>query len=262
MENQELDNELLNQKNGKSLRSLLENGYETNSIEYIKKGIELFKQDIGSFIGFILIVAVAQGIISSIPFVKGFASAVIAPILAGGFIVARKIDQKEARSFSNFFDGTNKYTPLAIVTLIPTVIIAAIFLVIGGWSYFKVAFLGIKPAFDINHFSGMNFSYSSLYGFAGRSGLAGLIAAVISVLFLFGTFLVLFENFEPVKALDISRKIIGKKFLNWVGFLFLIVLFNVAGAICLLVGLLVTIPSSICALYVAYEDVVGLNLRD
>lgn len=262
MENQELDNDLLNQKDGKSLRSLLDNGYETNSVEYIKKGVELFKQDIGSFIAFIFIVAVAQGIISSIPFVKGFASALIAPILAGGFIVAKMIDQKEVHAFSNFFDGTKKYMPLLIVTIIPTVIVAAIFLVIGGWSYFKVSFLGIKPDFNFNDLNGMAKFTGAMYGMAGRAGLAGLIAGIVSTLFLFGTFLVLFENFEPVRALDISRKIIGKKFLNWVGLLFLIVLFNAAGAICLLVGLLVTIPSSICALYVAYEDVVGLNLRE
>lgn len=262
MENQELDNELLDQKDGKSLRSLLDNGYETNAVEYIKKGIEIFKQDIGSFIGFVLIIAVAQGIISSIPFVKGFASALIAPLMAGGFIVAKMIDKKEIHSFSNFFDGTKKYTPLLIVTIIPTVIVAAIFLIIGGWSYFKISFLGIKPAFNFNDFSGMGRFSGAMFGLAGRAGLAGLIAGIVSILFMFGSFLVLFENFEPVKALDISRKIIGKKFLNWIGFLFLIVLFNAAGAICLLVGLLVTIPSSICALYVAYEDVVGLNLKD
>jgi hypothetical protein len=74
--------------------------------------------------------------------------------------------------------------------------------------------------------------------------------------------LVIFEKFDAVKALDISRKIVSKKFLNWVGFLFLIGIFNAAGAICLLIGLLITIPTSICAMYVAYNDVIGLDLKD
>ena len=99
-------------------------------------------------------------------------------------------------------------------------------------------------------------------GFGMRASLAGIISGVISILFLFGTFLVLFEKFEPLKALDISRKLVSKKFFNWLGFLLLLGLFNAAGALCLLVGLFVTIPSTVCALYVAYEDVVGLNLRD
>jgi hypothetical protein len=55
--------------------------------------------------------------------------------------------------------------------------------------------------------------------------------------------------------------VVFKKFFNWLGFIFLIGLFNIAGAICLGVGLLVTIPTSMCAIYVAFEDVVGTNVR-
>lgn len=262
MENQLLDSDMLDNKEGKSLSSLLANGYETNSVEYIKKGFELFKQNIGPFIGFIIIVGIAEAIVASIPFIKGFSSALIAPIVAGGFLVAKMIDKNEPHTFSNFFDGTKNYVPLMLVTLIPTIIIGAIYLIIGGWAYFKVAFLGIVPKFSFNDLNSLSSYANSMAGFGARASLAGIIAGVVSILFLFGTFLVLFENFEPVRALDISRKLVSKKFFNWFGFLLLIGLFNVAGAICLVVGLLVTIPSSVCALYVAYEDVVGLNLKD
>ena len=261
MENQPLDSEMIENKEGKSLSSLLANGYETNSVDYIKKGFELFKQDIGPFLGFLLIIAVAEIIISMIPYIKGLVGALIAPIIAGGFLVAKMIDKKEPHTFNNFFDGTKNYVNLFVVTLIPTLIMAVIFLIVGGWAYFKISFLGIKPTFnfnDINSFRG----YSAMAGMASRAGLAGLISIVLTVFLMLGTFLVLFENFEPVKALDISRKIVSKKFFNWLGFVFLIGVFNFAGALCLVVGLLVTIPSSICALYVAYEDVVGLNLKD
>ncbi|MDB5226746.1 MAG: hypothetical protein JWN78_939 [Bacteroidota bacterium] len=256
MNNELLDSEMLNSKEGKSLSSLLVNGYETHSVDYIKKGFELFKMDIGSFIGFLFIVGIAEAVISMIPYVKGFAGPLVAPILAGGFLVAKMIDKGEPHTFSNFFDGTKKYKELFLVTLLPTLLLALIFLVVGGWSYFKISFLGIKP-----DFSGMG-SLSSYAGFAGRGMLAALIALVVSILFLLGNFLVLFENFQPVRALEISAKLVSKKFFNWLGFILLLVLFNFAGVICLVIGLFVTIPSSICALYVAYEDVVGLNLRD
>ena len=262
MENQLLDNDMLENKEGKSLSGLLANGYETNSVEYIKKGFELFKKDIGSFIGFIVIVAIAQMIVSMIPYIKGIVSTLLGPIFVGGFIVAQKLDKNEPYTFSNFFDGSKNYVKLFLVMLIPNLIVGAIFLIVGGWAYFKIAFLGIKPSFSTSDLNSMLEMSRSMTGYAGRASLAGIISIVISVLFLFSTFLVLFENFEPVKALDISRKLIGKKFFNWLGFLGLLILFNVAGAICLVVGLLVTIPSTICALYVAYEDVVGLNLKD
>ena len=262
MENQLLDSDMLSNKEGKSLSSLLTNGYDTNAVDYIKKGFEIFKQNIGPFIGFIVLVAVMEMIISMIPFLKGIVFALIAPIIAGGFIVAKMVDKKEVHSFNNFFDGTKNYMPLLIVTLIPTLITAALMLLLGGWAYFKMAFLCITPKINISNFGDISAFSQSMTGFAGRAGLVGIASIAISVLFLFATFFVLFEKMEPIKALGLSRKLISKKFFNWLGFLLLLGLFNAAGALCLVVGLLVTIPSSICALYVAYEDVVGLNLRD
>jgi hypothetical protein len=122
-----------------------------------------------------------------------------------------------------------------------------------------MTFLGFKPSYDVNDITAM---MNEARGYAGRAGLAGIISMVVSVLFLLGTFLVMFEKFEPINALDVSRKIISKKFFNWLGFLFLIGLFNMVGVICLFVGLFVTIPTSLCAMYVAYNDVVGMDLKD
>jgi hypothetical protein len=260
MENQTLDSELLHSKEeGKSLSALLANGYETNSVAYIKKGLELFKQNMGPFIGFIILVGIIQGLIGSIPYLKSLANVIIAPIAAGAYIVSRKIDKQEPYAFSDFFDGVQLYKPLFIVSLIPTVIIGAITLVVGGWEYFKISFLGLQPSFDMNNLQSIISGFKS---FAGRGSISGLLVAVVFILTLLSTFLVLFEKFEPVKALEISAKLIKKRFFNWVGFILLLGLFNLAGLLCLVIGLFVTVPSSICALYVAYEDVVGLNLRD
>lgn len=261
MENQLLDSEMLENKNGKSLNELLSNGYETHSVDYIKKGFEIFKQNIGGFIGFLFVAGILQVIISSIPFIKGLSYAIIAPILVGGYIVAKMIDNNETHSFSNFFDGTKNYAHIFLVTLIPSLIIAVIMLIVGGWAYFKISYLGIKPHLDFNDLDSFK-SIATATGLGARAGLAGIISIVISVLFLFAPLLVVFSKFDAIKALDISRKIVAKKFINWVGFLFLIGIFNAAGAICLLIGLLVTIPSSICAMYVAYNEVIGLDLRD
>ena len=60
MENQLLDSDMLVNKEGKSLSSLLANGYETNSVEYITKVTDLFKQNIGAYKGLINVVCIAQ----------------------------------------------------------------------------------------------------------------------------------------------------------------------------------------------------------
>ncbi|MCB0508937.1 MAG: hypothetical protein R2739_05620 [Chitinophagales bacterium] len=261
MENQLLDNDMLDNNESKSLNEILTNGYETHAVEYIKKGFEIFKQNIGNFIGYLIIVGVVYFIISSIPFIRSIGYALAAPLLAGGYIVAKKLDKNEPHTFSNFFDGLQKYVPLFLVNLFPLLLIALIYLIVGGWAYFKIAFLGIKPEINLNDLESLSSAFSAA-GLGMRGSLAGIIAGIISILVSLGTLLVWFENFEPMKALDISRKIISKKFINWLGFFFLLGIFNVAGAICFGIGLLVTVPSSICAIYVAYEDVVGLNLRD
>jgi hypothetical protein len=256
MENQFLDSEMLN-RDGKSLSALLANGYQTHSVDYIKKGFALFKQDIGPYIGFLLIVGLAEAIISMIPFLKGLAGPIVAPLMAGGYVVAKMIDRNEPHEFSNFFDGTKKYQNLFVVALIPTLIVALLTLATGGFDYFRWSYLGMR-----NIYPAGPFGIPTIPGFAARGRIAGLIGAVIFILFMLGHFLVLFEDFKPVRALEISAKIVSKRFFNWLGFLLLLGLFNLAGAICLFVGLLVTIPSTICALYAAYEDVIGLNLRD
>lgn len=263
MENQLLDGDLLNNnKDGKSLSELLVNGYETHATDYIKKGFEIFKQNVGGFIGFLILIGVIKIAISAIPFVSILTSALVAPIAIGAFIVAKMIDKNETYSFSNFFDGTKKFKPLFLVSLITSAIVFIVFLVIGGWSYFKMAFLGLKPKMNYSDINSLMAYSQSMSGYGLRIFFAVLVTMAITIFLIFGNFLVYFSNFEPINALDTSRKIVSKKFFNWLGFLMLLGLFNIAGALCFGIGLLITIPTTMCAMYVAYEDVVGLNLRD
>lgn len=59
--------------------------------------------------------------------------------------------------------------------------------------------------------------------------------------------------------METSRKLITKKWFSFFGLLLLLFLLNLGGAILLGVGLLVTIPLSVCIIAAAYEDIVGLN---
>jgi NhaP-type Na+/H+ or K+/H+ antiporter len=58
-------------------------------------------------------------------------------------------------------------------------------------------------------------------------------------------------------SMEISRKLVTKKWWNIFGFLLLLLLINFAGALVFFVGLLFTIPITYCALYAAFEDIVG-----
>ncbi|MBC7450247.1 MAG: hypothetical protein H7259_02030 [Cytophagales bacterium] len=55
-------------------------------------------------------------------------------------------------------------------------------------------------------------------------------------------------------TMEASRKIVTKNWFRFLLFFLLLLLFNIAGAVLLLVGLLVTIPVSIISIYVIYDD--------
>jgi hypothetical protein len=264
MDNLPLDNDLIQsqQPEGKSLQDLLTHGYSTQSVEYIKQGFEIFKQNAFGFIGYLFVIGIAVAILGMIPFVKMIVSSMAAPFLVGGFIVADKIAKGEPNSFSNFFDGTKKFKDLFLSTFIMYLIFGVIYLVIAGWPMFKISFLGIRPNYGSGSLNDILQMSQQMSAYAGRSMLASLALMLVSLFFIFSSLLIWFANHDAIKSLDVSRKLVTKKYLNWLGFFLLIVLLNFAGAICLLVGLFITIPTSICAMYVAYKDVTGLYLKD
>jgi uncharacterized membrane protein len=121
------------------------------------------------------------------------------------------------------------------------------FLISMGWKKLDMSDLGSL----MSAYSGMGKRYAIIW----------LPMLVISVMWIFSSFFILFPKYKAWDAMEASRKVVFKKFFNWLGFLLLLGIFNVAGAICLLVGLLVTVPTTMCAIYVAFEDVVGTNVR-
>jgi hypothetical protein len=93
-------------------------------------------------------------------------------------------------------------------------------------------------------------------------GTLALIALIIPGIYLFvgWTFaipFIIFAKMEFWDAMEISRRLVTKKWWNIFGFLLLLLLINIAGAIVFFIGLLFTVPITYCALYAAFEDIVG-----
>lgn len=84
----------------------------------------------------------------------------------------------------------------------------------------------------------------------------------IGVCYLFGTCFVIEKRLDFWNALEASRKIVTRQWFSIFGFILILVLINIAGALLCGVGLLVTIPWSACAIAAAFEDIVGLNQSD
>jgi uncharacterized membrane protein len=80
----------------------------------------------------------------------------------------------------------------------------------------------------------------------------------LAVAYTFALPLVLEKKMNFWDAMEFSRKLISKNWFSFFGFAFVLVLVNLAGGLLLGVGLLVTIPLTICAIAAAYADIVGL----
>jgi hypothetical protein len=80
-------------------------------------------------------------------------------------------------------------------------------------------------------------------------------ASLASLLVVFGKI----DFWESTKA---SIKIVNAKWFHWFAFFILILLFNLLGFIALGIGLFITIPTSFCAMYCAYHDIVGFDEAD
>ncbi|WP_338429999.1 hypothetical protein [Synechococcus elongatus] len=215
---------------GSSHEELLERHYEFRLGAYLSRGWEIFKANIGLFIAYLLVVGIIYAVLAGI---------------------------------DGAFAGDDNTVP----RLGPG---GAIQLIVNGplsAGFFLVAFKIIKQQrieFG-DFFRGFNrflpFFLTSLL--ISALTVIGFVLLVIpgiylSVGYLFAIPLVAERQFEPWQALEFSRKLITQQWFAFFGFLIVLTLINIAGIIPCGLGLLFTIPWSVCAIAAAYEDIVGI----
>ncbi len=255
-----LDEDLLYQEtDARSVTDLINNGYETDVTGYINRGFKLFFRDPGSYIAYLIvyiILAVALGLIMTfIPFGNVLSSIVMMPLFMGAIIVAKMLDKGESYSFSNFFDGYKYFGEIAIASLIRigVVILLAVVCLIP---------FGMKAIFNLANFEEvMQDPITIIQTLAIPIFILIALYIIIFTFWLFAFMFIVFPKFKAWPALEASRKIISKRFFNWFGFCILLILVNFMGMLLFGIGLLITIPASICAMYLAFDEVCGVNIR-
>ena len=191
---------------------LIQEGFQTDAGKYINKGWEIFRRDMGLFIGYTVIMILITVVSAFIPFAALLLSG---PLIAGFFIVAHKINKGEEYDFATFFKGFDFFVQLLLYSLITSifVVLGFILLVIPG-IYLAVAYTFV-PLF------------------------------------------IVFGKMEFWDGMEFSRKLITKKWWNLFGFVILLGLINIAGMLAFGIGILFTIPLTYCAIYAAFDDIVG-----
>jgi uncharacterized membrane protein len=99
--------------------------------------------------------------------------------------------------------------------------------------------------------------------FIGIGTLLLIIPGVyLIVAYMFASYLVVDRRLDFWPAMELSRRTVNPRWFGFFAFVLLVALLNLAGAIALGVGLLVTIPVSFCAVTAAYADIFGLQSKE
>lgn len=84
----------------------------------------------------------------------------------------------------------------------------------------------------------------------------------LSIAYLFALYLLVDHKLSVWQALETSRKAVTHQWFKFFGLMLLLGLLNIAGALCLLVGLLWTLPMSYIALGIVYRKVFGTRVLE
>jgi hypothetical protein len=234
------------------LQNNLANGYEFKLGEYISRGWEIFKANMGGYLGYFVLYLLILIFLNFIPFLGSIGSMILGPCLIFGFhLVSNQISQhNNIPAFSTFFNGFNHAGKLIVIALITFIIVLA-------------CLIPFFISFGVSIFSMIGKSGSDFFtpfiesGALPFLGLGMLVYLYFGISWIFAPMIAVFHNKEAWAAMEISRKLVGK---NWfMFFLFAIVLgfIAVSGVLLIGFGLIFTVPLSYCCLYAAYEDLAG-----
>jgi uncharacterized membrane protein len=135
-----------------------------------------------------------------------------------------------------------------------------------GFHIFCIKKLNNRPAEFADLFAGFSYFVPALVAslliavFTGIGLLACLVGAIVVAAALHFTYVFIADkrmDFWP--AMQASHAVVKNDYFGFTMFLIVLFLVNVLGAICCLVGLLISVPVSIAAVTVAYRDCVGFE---
>lgn len=220
---------------GPNENEILSKNYSIDIGKCISGGNEILKKNLGGFIGFVVL--------------QFMISMAISAVFGGGIFALMSGEYQTGASGLQIV--SNIVSNVVSALLIPGTFYVAHKIQNGEETSFGDFFYGFQN-------TPLQFILLQLIG--------GLLMALGFMCFLFpGIYLAVAWAFSVIiitvykmdfwESMELSRKVINKVW--WQLFLLFIVLFfvNLLGALVLLVGLLYTIPLSICAMYVAFHNI-------
>lgn len=251
---------------GNGLDAIVNKNYSVDIGGFLNRGWAIFSQNVGGFIGFFVLTIVISAVLGNIPAIGPIANGVVSGVLAAGyFIVAFKLSRGQSTEFGDFFKGfqNNYFLPIFLANLV-------IGIFTGVLSLAFVASVGVAFYRPFREFMLTNSQDPELANLpdlpipetlTGPLLILGIIlllpAIYLGISYTFAVPLIIDRRIDFWAAMETSRKLITKKWLNFFGFSIVLGLINLGGAVLCGLGLLLTVPLTICAIAAAYENIVG-----
>lgn len=267
------------------VEEILEEGYSVRIGDYLRRGYEIFRQNAGGYIGFLLLTMLITTTAQIIPLVGIIISTLILSpaLMLGNYLVANKIASGQRTEFNEFFKGFEHIGQLAAYTLVFLLFMLLIFspLLYSAYNsgifewYSQVLTDPTNPPTDLPDFSG---------SFFGMFGLVMIPYLYLALSYIFTPMYIGIYKMGFWEAMETSRKVVGK---NWFGifglslaFVGVVMLIAITGG--LLVGLgsfahwsiagllgfalavfiICISPVFYTTLYAAFEDIMQLNTNN
>lgn len=255
----------------RSLEQLLEGNYNVDIGYYLNRGLGIFQQDLGPFVGFNLLSGLINAAAASIPGIGSLVNLVISgSMTAGPWIYAFKSCQRKERVFGDFFLGFNYWVALLVTTLLISffsLVLMLPFLVVGAVQMLRI-FAPLIRELDAEtvapeDLNALVFSDNHLWQLLPWILFLSLTIVVVGMgirlIYIFAFPLILDRKLEFWPAMEVSRRLVSKRWGALLTLLVVLDLINLGGALLLLLGLIFTLPLTNCVLAAAYEDIVGLE---
>jgi hypothetical protein len=238
----------------RSIEDVLQNGYSLSIGNVWGRGADIWKKNIGGFLLYFIVGSIIMNVVSLIPIAGTVATwFILGPAFSAGFyIAAYAITKNGIVSANDYTIGLRKMMDNALYVLLSLIILALVFIPVIISLFSSFAFLlkaNYKSADSIREV------FSILAPVIGIIALCIAVAMLAYVLLIMVYPLIHIYGLSAVDAIQVSAKTVFKQYFSFIILMITLLLLNVGGAICLLVGLLFTIPLSYCILYAAYESI-------
>lgn len=258
-------------QDGRSLESVLNEGYTFDIGDFISKAFNWFGKDAGLYIAFCLVAGVINFVIGLIPFISVIGVFLVGAPLAAGyyfFLKAGYSEAPQARGFNNFFEGFKNpaWLQLVLGQLIIAIFVGVVALIVAIPLFMGIGLDFLKDLMAMRSMTDPDEMMEMLaLVFSGKIFLSVLalilIVMLVAVLWILTPQFIVFYGYSFWDAMEASRKVVMKNYLKFLLLLIVLALLTLVGALVCLVGLLVAIPVMYLALHAAFKHIFSNESR-